>query len=197
MYPHERREPLGVVPEEEAADALVGVYPQELAHDDLHGYDLSVVEEGVRTAGAQPMPSQDLFDRFVHEALDGYNELVQVHGSPPSVGFRPPSMVEELVGLDQKNLHIGLTSYVERYMAKPEEFPEGLQTGRIWGIWNEDYLPVRWETAEVSLRDAFRIRRIYRRLAKRKGSGSLRRITVFIRHENVVRLLEFLGYQLE
>jgi hypothetical protein len=26
------------------------------------------------------------------------------------------------------------TSYVERYMAKPEEFPEGLQTGRIWGI---------------------------------------------------------------
>jgi hypothetical protein len=25
------------------------------------------------------------------------------------------------------------TSYVERYMAKPEEFPEGLQTGRIWG----------------------------------------------------------------
>jgi hypothetical protein len=25
------------------------------------------------------------------------------------------------------------TSYAERYMAKPEEFPEGLQTGRIWG----------------------------------------------------------------
>src|SRR5919112_207165 len=29
------------------------------------------------------------------------------------------------------------TSYVERYMAKPEEFPENLQTGRIWGVWNE------------------------------------------------------------
>src|SRR5688500_6044329 len=29
------------------------------------------------------------------------------------------------------------TSYVERYMAKPEEFPEGLETGRIWGVWNE------------------------------------------------------------
>jgi hypothetical protein len=72
------------------------------------------------------------------------------------------------------------TSYVERYMAKPEEFPEGLQTGRIWGIWNKELLPVQWETAEVSLRDAFRIRRIYRKLAKRKGSGSLRRITVFV-----------------
>jgi hypothetical protein len=89
------------------------------------------------------------------------------------------------------------TSYVEHYMAKPEEFPEGLQTGRIWGVWNEGLLPIQWETVQVSLRDAFRIRRIYRKLAKRKGSGSLRRITVFVRHENVVRLLEFLGYCLE
>ncbi len=89
------------------------------------------------------------------------------------------------------------TSYVERYMAKPEEFPEGRQTGRIWGIWNEELLPVQWETVQVSLRAAFSIRRIYRKLAKRIGSGSLRRITVFVRYENVVRLLEFFGYRLE
>jgi hypothetical protein len=91
----------------------------------------------------------------------------------------------------------GATSYAERYMAKPEEFPEGLKTGRIWGVWNEELLPVRWETAEISLRDAFKIRRIYRKLARRKGCGSLHSITVFVRYENVVRLLEFLGYQLE
>jgi hypothetical protein len=90
-----------------------------------------------------------------------------------------------------------VTSYVERYMAKPEEFPQGLQMGRIWGVWNEELLPVRWERAQVSLRDAFKIRRIYRKLAKRKGSGSLRRVTVFVRYENVVRLLEFLGYRVE
>src|SRR5215211_2201329 len=89
------------------------------------------------------------------------------------------------------------TSYVERYMAKPEEFPEGLQTGRIWGVWNEELLPVRWDTVQVSLRDAFMIRRIYRKLARRKGSGSLHSITVFVRYENVIRLLEFLGYCLE
>jgi hypothetical protein len=89
------------------------------------------------------------------------------------------------------------TSYVERYLAKPEEFPEGLQTGRIWGVWNKELLPVRWETVEVSFRDALKIRRIYRKLAKRKGRGSLLRITVFVRHENVLRLLEFLGYCLE
>jgi hypothetical protein len=89
------------------------------------------------------------------------------------------------------------TSYLERYMAKPEEFPAGLQTGRIWGVWNKELLPVRWESAEVSLRDAFRIRRLYRKLARRKGRDSLRCITVFVRHENVVRLLEFFGYHLE
>jgi hypothetical protein len=89
------------------------------------------------------------------------------------------------------------TSYAERYMAKPEEFPEGLQTGRIWGIWNKELLPIRWETTKVSLKDAYKIRRIYRKLARRKGSGSLRRITVFVRHENVVRLLGFFGYSLE
>jgi len=89
------------------------------------------------------------------------------------------------------------TSYAERYIAKPEAFPEGLETGRIWGIWNKELLPVRWETVQVSLRDAFRIRRIYRKLARRKGGGSLHRITVFVRHENVVGLLRFLGYCLE
>jgi hypothetical protein len=90
-----------------------------------------------------------------------------------------------------------VTSYVERYMAKPEEFPQGLQTGRIWGVWNGKLLPVRWETAQVSLRDAFRIRRTYRKLARRKSGGSLCCITVFVRYENVVRLLDFLGYRLE
>jgi hypothetical protein len=89
------------------------------------------------------------------------------------------------------------TSYVERYMAKPEVFPEGLETGRIWGIWNKELLPIRWETTKVSLKDAFRIRRIYRKLARKKGSSSLRRITVFVRYENVVRLLAFLDYYLE
>jgi hypothetical protein len=58
-------------------------------------------------------------------------------------------------------------------------------------------LPVRWETVQIGLRDAFRIRRIYKKLARRKGGSFLCRITVFVRHENVVTLLEFLGYCLE
>ena len=46
------------------------------------------------------------------------------------------------------------TSYMERYVAKPERFPEGVETGRVWGVWNEEMLPVRWETVKVSLKDA-------------------------------------------
>lgn len=63
------------------------------------------------------------------------------------------------------------TSYAERYMAKQEQFPEGLRTGRIWGKWNEELLPVQWETVKVTLKDAYRIRRVYRRLAKMREGG--------------------------
>jgi hypothetical protein len=74
------------------------------------------------------------------------------------------------------------TSYVEKYMAKEEVFPEGVGTGRIWGVWNKKLLAIRWETVQVSLSDAYRIRRIYRRLAKMRGRGHLHRLTVFVRH---------------
>jgi hypothetical protein len=65
----------------------------------------------------------------------------------------------------------------------------------VWGVWNEELLPVQWEITKVSIKDAYRIRRIYRKLAKIRGRGHLRRLTVFVRHENVVRLLEFWGYR--
>ena len=34
-----------------------------------------------------------------------------------------------------------VTSCVERYMAKPEEFPDGLETGRIWGYGMKNSFP--------------------------------------------------------
>jgi len=89
------------------------------------------------------------------------------------------------------------TRYMEKYVAKLEYFPDGVETGRVWEVWNEEMLPVRWETVRISLQDAFRIRRVYRRLAKMRGRGHLRCLTVFIRHKNVLRLLEFLGYRQE
>jgi hypothetical protein len=89
------------------------------------------------------------------------------------------------------------TSYMEKYVAKPEIFPEGVETDRVWGVWNRELLPVRWETVRISLKDAYKIRRWFRRLAGIRGRGHLCRLTVFVQHENVVRLLEFLGYRQE
>jgi hypothetical protein len=79
----------------------------------------------------------------------------------------------------------------------PRCSPRGVETGRVWGVWNEDLLPVTWETVQVSRKDAYRIRRWFRRLAKMRGKRHLRRLGVFIRYENVVRLLAFLGYPQE
>jgi len=89
------------------------------------------------------------------------------------------------------------TSHAERYLARKETFPEGVATGRVWGAWREGLLPVRPELVAVSLEDAYRIKRVYRRLARRRGTARLNRTTVFVRHENVRRLLAFLGYRLE
>jgi hypothetical protein len=49
-----------------------------------------------------------------------------------------------------------VTSYAEKYLAKEEQFPEIMKTGRVWGRWNkEELLPVRWGTTQVSLSDAY------------------------------------------
>ena len=100
---------------------------------------------------------------------------------------------ELLADFAPRRAHANCLSYV----AKPERFPEGVETGRVWGVWSEDLLPVKWETVKVSLKEAYKIRRIYTRLAKMRGRGNLHRLTVFVRHENVVRMLEFLGYRQE
>jgi hypothetical protein len=83
-------------------------------------------------------------------------------------------------------------NYVGRYMSKEESFPETVQTGKIWNVWNKKLLPIRWETQKVSLEDAYQVRRVFRRLQRKKGTGSLRTVQVFLRHENLVRLLAFL-----
>jgi hypothetical protein len=80
---------------------------------------------------------------------------------------------------------------------KARAVPRGDRDGQGVGVWSEDLLPVQWETVRVILKDAYKIRRIYRKLAKMRGRGHLQRLTVFIRHETVVRLLEFLGYPQE
>jgi hypothetical protein len=88
---------------------------------------------------------------------------------PPSCGslrelrhFVASSWYEVCGKVSEGHLHAGThvnkvrtwrkaTSYAEKYLARKEEFPEDRQTGRIWGRWNQELMPVRWETVQVSL----------------------------------------------
>ena len=54
-------------------------------------------------------------------------------------------------------------------------------------------IPPTVEDGKVSLKEAYSIRRIYRRLAKMRERGSLRRLTVYVRYDNVIELLDYRG----
>lgn len=87
--------------------------------------------------------------------------------------------------------------HLTKYIAKKEKLQdESLMTGRVWGIWSRDLLPIEHEVVEVRREDGYRIRRWMRRLAKkRKGIGPLLQQQVFIRYENMKRLLNYLQDQ--
>lgn len=100
----EREEPFGVVAREKAEDARVGVDAQRLP-DDLHGEDFPVVEGGGGAAPSQPPIPEDLLPELVYQAVDGYNELVRVHGVLAShLRSWSTSMVEEPADPGQKKL---------------------------------------------------------------------------------------------
>jgi hypothetical protein len=82
-----------------------------------------------------------------------------------------------------------------RYVGKKEKLQdESLCTGRVWGIWGKDLLPIEREVVEVEMEDAFKLRRWVRRLAgKKRGVGPLLQQHVFIRYdENLTRVLNYL-----
>ncbi len=84
---------------------------------------------------------------------------------------------------------------VSRYVSKKEKLQdESLTTGRVWGVWKEQLLPITWETVKVSLKNAFKVRRYLRRLAGSRPIGPLLRQQIFVRYENMCRLLTFMGY---
>ncbi len=74
MYLAEGRKPFSVVPLEEAVDAFVGVYAEELAHD-LDGEDLGVGELGCRSTASEA-PS---FELVVDKSEDGHDEGAKIH----------------------------------------------------------------------------------------------------------------------
>lgn len=87
-----------------------------------------------------------------------------------------------------------------RYVAKKEELQkeQPLPTGRVWGMWNKDLLPITWREVELPLKEAMNTRRVFRRVARAKrGRGTLHTQQVFIRNETVTRYLDWRGIDRE
>ncbi len=84
-----------------------------------------------------------------------------------------------------------------KYIGKKEKLQDSsLKTSNAWGVWRDDLLPIEREVVEINLADAIRIRRWMRRLAgKKRGVGPLLQQQVFIRYENMKRLLTYLTVQ--
>jgi hypothetical protein len=91
---------------------------------------------------------------------------------------------------------------VMRYIAKAES-PQNCtdsgeltlkHVGRRWGVWRRNLLLVVWVVMRVSLKDAFQLRRILRRLLGLKNRAGVVTFRVFVRDEHVLRLLTLFGY---
>jgi hypothetical protein len=88
---------------------------------------------------------------------------------------------------------------LERYLSKEERVKDrGISTGRMWGVCYEKMLPISQQIIYIARNDALKLRRWLRRLArKRRGIASLLKEMIFIRYENILRVLMYLDYSLE
>jgi hypothetical protein len=65
-------------------------------------------------------------------------------------------------------------SYASKYIAKDDQHqymsPDGelLPTGRMWGVWREQLLPIRYEVHRVTYRQYLQLRRWFRRRSQPK-----------------------------
>lgn len=83
MHPSPQgRKPLRIVASEVLVDGLLRIHPEELTRN-LHREDLTVIEKGLWSAGAQWLGGffEEILEVLVYEAEDGYNKEIQVHGA--------------------------------------------------------------------------------------------------------------------
>lgn len=81
-----------------------------------------------------------------------------------------------------------------RYLAKAGDYdpPEGELPGRFWGVRGRENLGIAFKATEVSLKEAFYLRRVFRRKAGTKSYSRLNRTNCYISEADIDRLLEFL-----
>lgn len=91
----------------------------------------------------------------------------------------------------------GVNSYAAKYMGKLEQLQEGASSvGRFWGVWRRGMLPITYTTHSLTMRQALRVRRIFRNFSKvryRSHRGDLQSVSCFVGYHTTNRLLAWLG----
>lgn len=88
----------------------------------------------------------------------------------------------------------GANVYLSKYMVKLESLsPGAAPPGRFWGVWRKNLLPILWEVHQLTLRQAFTLRRILRRYAKIRSTHRLSAFEVFCGYQSGTRLLAAYG----
>lgn len=92
----------------------------------------------------------------------------------------------------------GVNSYIGKYMSKEvSQLPVDPSTGEIhppgryWGVHRKSLLPIQIVKEELTEKQAYRVRRILHKLARRKVPGKLRRANAFILAATSERLLNW------
>jgi hypothetical protein len=92
----------------------------------------------------------------------------------------------------------GVRGYAAKYMGKlerlePHQVPTGdplpSLTGRLWGVWYRDLLPIFAESYQMTLRGFFRCRRVLRRLSGQRSRHQIATFSAFAEHGTVLKLL--------
>jgi len=91
----------------------------------------------------------------------------------------------------------GVVSYCGKYLGKEVAAPcdpetgEVWSTGRIWGVWRREMLPIEMQEKLITYQQAYRMRRIIAR-AKKWNIRGRRGLTCFLRSDTTERILRWL-----
>lgn len=99
-------------------------------------------------------------------------------------------------GVEEVKSWRGVNAYAAKYMGKLEQLRvEVGPVGRYWGTWRRDHLPITCVTTQVSVREAFRIRRALRGVSRvrYRNRRELHGVSCFVGEGSVIRLLAWLG----
>jgi hypothetical protein len=112
-------------------------------------------------------------------------------------GYGSPDHFSAGTSVERVKSWRGVNSYAAKYMGKLETLQEGTPSvGRFWGVWRRAMLPITYTTHSLTIPQAVRLRRTFRKFSGiryRSHLGDLQSASCYVGHSTTNRLLAWLG----